>query len=236
MNIQTRIAALSLIVFASCQVREDIHVNANNSVDRNVELHMNKEAGNKLAAMAQMAGQGDKLPLDSLAPMWNTITDSLTKNAATNNKGLTFTAGKWDTASNSGKLNFHLPDLKTYNEFANTLSQSASKTNEQMPFSGVQKQQLEWRGKDTLVIQLNEGKGTATGNTEEMTQNLAMVKIMLGLDALATYKADIHLPKAAKSIIATNATLSDDKKTVHVERVLEDVTGSSAADEVKVIF
>lgn len=236
MNIQKRIAALALIVFASCQVKEDIHVNTNNSVDRNMELHMDKAAGDKLSAMAQMAGEGNKLPLDSIAPLWNTVTDSLSSHLVNNTKGATFNAGKWDTVSNSGKLNFHLPDLATYNEFANTLAKSGNKTSEQMPFSGVQKQQLEWRGKDTLVIQLNEGKANATGNTEEMTQSVAMIKLMLGLDALATYKADIHLPKAAKSIIATNATLSDDRKTVHIERALDDITGNNEADEVKVIF
>lgn len=235
MNIQKRIAALALIVFASCQVKEEIHVNTNNSVDRNMELHLDKEAGNKLMAMAKMGGQGDQFSMDSLGKIWNTVTDSITGSVATATNS-TFSAGKWDTATNTGKLNFHLPDLKSYNEFANKISKAPSEGDNKMPFSGLQKQQLEWRGKDTLVIVLNEGKSNAAAASDENTQNMAMVKLMLGIDALVTYKASIHLPKAAKSIIATNATLSEDKKTVFIERTLDEATGALPADEVKVVF
>lgn len=234
MNIQKRIAALALVVFASCQVKEDIHVNTNNSVDRDMEMHLDKEASTKLVAMAKMSGQGDNINLDSLGSVWNTVTDTLNKSLTVSN-GASFSATKWDTATNSAKVHFHMPDLKTYNEFAGKFAQTPAEADKQMPFSGMQKQQLEWRGKDTLVIHLNEGKAEAPTNSEEMTQSLAMVKVMLGLDALASYKADIHLPRAAKSIIAENATLSADKKTVHIERALEDAA-TTTADEVKIVF
>lgn len=225
----------ALLLLTSCSLKEDVHVNANNSVDRNMEMQLDKEAGTKMVAMAAMAGQQQNMSLESLGPAWNLMSDTL-KKTVEQTPGATFSSTPWDTTTNSGKMNFHLPTMAAYNEFSSNSFALPAEADKQMPLGGMKKQQLEWHGKDTLVIHLDNSKEKPAGNEAEMTQALAMVKMMLGVDALVKYKATFYLPKAAKSLIGADATLSADKKSFIIEKSLDEANVAGEADEIKVVF
>lgn len=225
----------ALLLLTSCSLKEEVHLNGNNSVDRGMEMHLDKEAGTKMLSMAAMMGQQQNASLDSLASVWRVMTDTLQKSVA-QTPGATFSASAWDTATNTGKLNFHLPNLETYNPFANSGLSLPAEAEKQMPFGGMKKQQLEWHGKDTLLITLDNSKDREIPNAAEMNQGLAMVKMMLGVDALVKYKATFFFPKTAKAVIGENAVLSADKKSVTIEKALDEPNAPGQADEIKVVF
>lgn len=235
MNAHKRIMGFALLLLTSCSLKEEVHLNANNSVDRNMEMHLDKEAGTKMLSMAAMMGQQQNVSLDSLGTVWKVMTDTLQKSVA-NTPGATFSASPWDTAANTGKLSFHLPNLETYNPFASNSFALPAEADKQMPLGGMKKQQLQWHGKDTLVITLDNSKDREIPNATEMNQALGMVRMMLGVDALVKYKATFFLPKAAKAIIGEDAVLSADKKSITIEKALDEPNELGKADEIKVVF
>jgi hypothetical protein len=235
------LAAGSVVVLmASCSLREDIHVNANNSVDRDMLVHLDTAAAEKLVAMAAMAGQQpEQMKLDSIGIVWDSATSAFTQLVKKDVPEATVSRTTWNRSTASGALHFGLPDIAAYNKFANSTLTMPGAVSEQMPIGGLKKQQLEWRGKDTLVISLDNSKpanAVPVANEAEMKQAVGMIKMMLGVPALVQYKASFYLPRTAKSVTGADAILSPDKKMVTIEKSLDESNTTGQPDEIKVIF
>jgi hypothetical protein len=233
------IAAGSIAVLvASCSLKEDVHINANSSIDRDMLVHLDTVASGKLVAMAAMAGQQEQFKIDSIGMVWDSVGSALTR-LTQNVPGAKASHSAWDRSNASGALHFSMPDLATYNEFAGQTMAMPGAVNDQMPVGGLKKQQLEWHGKDTLLIRLDNSKSATAvpmANEAEMKQGMGMVKMMLGIESLVKYKASFYLPRAAKSATGADAILSADKKVVTIEKSLDDANAAGQADEIKVVF
>lgn len=223
----------TLSLLASCSLKEEVRVNKDNSVDRNLDFHLDKDAAQKLMSVAAMAGQGENMKLDSLGYAWNIMADSL-KVKVERTPGAKASYTSWDTASQTGTIQFHLPTVAAYNDFATNTFSMPAEAEKSMPIGGMKKEQLQWHGKDTLYIQMDNSKEAAASGGQETQQAVGMLKMVLGLDALIQYKATYYLPKPAKSVIGQDVVLSEDKKSVFIAKSLDDAEGSN--DVIKVVF
>lgn len=227
----------AVILCTSCSLKEEVHINANKSIDRNMEFHLDNEASQKMVAMAAMAGQQESLKLESIPHLWDTLSAAMVAHVK-EIPGAKANFTHWDTASYTGKMNFSLPDMATYNDFASSSFSLPSEASDKVPLGGMKKQQMEWHGQDTLLIHLDNSKkeGTEIPNQAEVAQSMNMVKLMLGIESLMSYKATFFLPRAAKAVEGEGATLAADKKTVTIEKSLDSPNEAGAPDNIKVIF
>ncbi|BAV09190.1 hypothetical protein SAMN05421788_101633 [Filimonas lacunae] len=238
MNTKNWIIGSLVALMTSCNVKEEVHINKDNSVDRDMQLHLDKDASQKLLSMASTLGMQEKVNMDSLGYVWQALSDTVKKNTQTI-PGAALIASAWDSSNHTGTMKFHLASLQAYNQLTSNSFALPAEANNQVPLGGMKKQKLEWHGKDTLVIQLDNSKdagSTPAASSEEMMQGLNMLKGLMGIDALMDLKAIYHLPKPAKSIIGANATLSEDRKSITITQSLDEANAANQPDIVKVVF
>lgn len=231
-------AAGLLSVMVSCSMNEDINIKANNSIDRDLLVHLDTVATGKLVSMAAMMGQPQRLPMDSLGIAWDSVGATISR-LAQNTPGVKASYTPWNRQQASGAIHLSLPDINTYNQMAGNTLTAPDALKDQVPLGGMHKQQLTWITKDTLQITLDNSKSANAApiaNEAEVKQAMGMVKMLLGIDAVAKYKANIHLPKAAKSVTGANAVLSADKKTVTLAKSLDEANPTGQPDIIKVVF
>lgn len=233
----TVLAGIALFI-TSCALKEEVHISTNNSIQRDMLVNLDTVAAGKLQAIAAMAGQQEQLKFDSIGVAWDSVGSSLTR-LIQGKDGAKASYTPWNRQKAEGALHFSLPDIAAYNEFAGSTLSTPGAIADQIPFGGPKKQQLQWHGKDTLVIALDNSKSPnapAIPNEAEIKQSLGMVKMMLGVNAIIQYNAIFHLPRPARSIIGNDATLSDDKKSITIKKALEDANLPNQPDQIIVIF
>lgn len=226
-------------MLTACSFKEEISLHSDNSIDRSTLVHLDTVAVGKIMDLAAMMGQQrQNIPFDSMAMAWDSIGAALTHLSA-NDPRTKVSFSKWDRKTASGAVNFSMPSLDAYNDFAaNTLTGPAAMT-DQVPLGGPQKQKIEWLGRDTLRITLDNSKSSQAqpiANEAEIKQSMGALKMMLGLDALINYEAGFHLPRSAKNAIGKGVTLSADKKTIHIKRELDEAAQNGTDDQIVVVF
>lgn len=228
-----------IITFTACSFKEEISLHPNNSIDRNTLVHLDTVTVGKIMDLAAMMGQQrQNMPFDSMAMAWGSVGAALTRLSA-NDPRTRISYKPWDRKTASGSVNFSMPSLDAYNDFsAHTLTGPAAMT-DQVPLGGPQKQKIEWLGKDTLLITLDNSKSPQVqpiANEAEIKQSMGALKMMLGLDAFIKYEASFHLPRSAKNATGKGVTLSADKKTIHINRELDEAAQNRTDDQIVVVF
>lgn len=223
-----------MISMASCSLHEQVQLNANNSVARNMEFRLDSGAATKMVAIAQQQGQNTGFT-DSVSYAWDSLSANIKRNAL-QVPGASADVSQWNKTTRSGNMKFKLPSLDSYNQFASNTVTLPNDMGDKMPLGGLKRENISWKGKDTLVITLDNSHPGADEHAQETQQSLALVKILIGLDALMQYKADFILPKPAKAVIGEGASLSADKKTVLYSKSLDQANETGNPDVIKVVF
>ncbi len=225
-----------LLLLSSCSIKEEVQVHANNSVGRDLNFKLDSSATQKLLTLAKQQNQ-DAGKMDSIGVAWDSLASTVKKNVQ-QIPGATATASTWDNKNYSGKMKFSLPSLDAYNKFAGNTLALPNDISEKVPVGGLKRETLTWKGKDTLLISLDNSRsaGNEAVNQDEAKQAMGFMKMMLGVEALMQYKVDFKLPKPAKAVIGEGAVLSADKKTVSYTKSLDESNEPDKADEIKVVF
>lgn len=223
----------SLLLLSACSIREEVQVHADNSVGRSLNFKLDTAATQKLLTLAQQNQAAGRL--DSMGFVWDSLAAGVKKNVQ-QIPGATVTASQWDKKTYTGTLQFNLPSLDAYNQFADNTLAMPSEVSEKLPVGGLKREALTWKGKDTLVIRLDNSRDAAAPGQDDTKQAMSMMKMMLGMESLMQYKVDFKLPKPAKALIGEGAVLSADKKTVSLNQSLDEPNAPGKADEVKVVF
>ncbi|RXK83420.1 hypothetical protein [Filimonas effusa] len=235
---QLLLVAATVVALASCSVKEDIHLHGDNSIDRNMLMHLDTITANKLKGLLAMAGQPQSLSFDTLAMAWDSV-GAVFERLPINNQDVKILFSRWNRNSSSGSVRFSMPSLEAYNQFSSVHLKTPDEIRNQVPFGGPQEQQIHWKGKDTLLIQLDNNKSAngQTGMSEaDMKQGMALLKSMFGIASIMTYDAVFHLPRVAKSVSGPGATLSAGGSAVNITKNLEDVMGDGGAEVITVVF
>ncbi|RFM29855.1 hypothetical protein [Deminuibacter soli] len=223
-----------LLGITACSVKERVQLNANNSVNRTMEFNLDSGAAAKFIAIAQQQGQPAG-GMDSISYAWDSLAANI-KKTALQIPGATAESTPWNKATRTGTLNFKMPTLEGYNDFAANTLNLPNDMDEKVPVGGLKRQNLTWHGKDTLVITLDNSHPGAAEHAAETQQAMGLVKVMIGLEALLQYKSEFILPRAAKSVVGENAQLSQDKKKVLFSKSLDEPNAEETPDVIKVIF
>lgn len=222
------------ITMASCSLRERVQLNANNSVSRNMEFKLDSGAASKLVAIAKTQGQNTNV-MDSVSLAWDSLSSYVKKNAL-QYPNATAESSPWNNNTHTGTMQFKLPNLDTYNQFASNTIPMPNVPGNKLPIGGLKRENIAWKGKDTLVIQLDNSQHGTTEGIRETQETVGLIKIMIGLEALVQYKADFVLPRPAKAVIGEGAALSADKRTVTYSKPLDEPNAVDEPTEIKVVF